>query len=233
MDDLERLEEGSLRGMLEAMLLVTTDPVPATELAKVLSVTPGEVAEALAAGLTFGDIVNGSVLLNQAQIDAAQAAGFKVYTPRYSEKKFHLAVDPAQPLPEHVKTLVIAGEVKVITDNWMDPLTKSTWARVSDTAIRQNQDVFARAQGNKLGRKLVFVWPSPAAADQSDPDNRTVTYSWETTTDPTFWLKDAAGNPIDDNGAAAKAEAESWIAKQADPGAWDIIVFPAMPGPPV
>jgi segregation and condensation protein B len=37
----------SLQGALEAMLLVCSDPVPATSLAQVLEVTPGEVVEAL------------------------------------------------------------------------------------------------------------------------------------------------------------------------------------------
>jgi len=48
MEELEHLDTDSLRGMLEAMLLVSDDSVPATDFAKVLGVAPGEVASALA-----------------------------------------------------------------------------------------------------------------------------------------------------------------------------------------
>lgn len=48
MDTLETFESGSLKGMLEALLLVSDDSVPATELAKVTGAAPGEVAQALA-----------------------------------------------------------------------------------------------------------------------------------------------------------------------------------------
>ena len=48
MSELERLSTGSLRGQLEALLLVSTDAVPATDLAKALGVAPGEAASALA-----------------------------------------------------------------------------------------------------------------------------------------------------------------------------------------
>ena len=48
MSDLERIESGSLKGLLEALLLVSDDSVPATELAKAANAEPGEVASALA-----------------------------------------------------------------------------------------------------------------------------------------------------------------------------------------
>lgn len=48
MDNLDTLEDGSLKGAVEAMLLVSSDPVAATELAGVLGATPGEVASTLA-----------------------------------------------------------------------------------------------------------------------------------------------------------------------------------------
>ena len=48
MEYLGRLESGSLKGALEAMLLCSSDPVGATTLAQVLGVAPGEVAGALA-----------------------------------------------------------------------------------------------------------------------------------------------------------------------------------------
>lgn len=48
MGGLGALEPGSAKGALEAMLLVSGDPVPAGDLAKVLGTTPGEVAAQLA-----------------------------------------------------------------------------------------------------------------------------------------------------------------------------------------
>lgn len=44
----ERLESGSLKGLLEALLLVSDDSVPATDLARAAGAEPGEVAKALA-----------------------------------------------------------------------------------------------------------------------------------------------------------------------------------------
>ena len=44
----ERMESGSLKGLLEALLLVSDDSVPATELARAAGAEPGEVASALA-----------------------------------------------------------------------------------------------------------------------------------------------------------------------------------------
>lgn len=48
MNELERLDASSVKPALEAMLLVSGDPVSASDLARVLGMTPGEVASALA-----------------------------------------------------------------------------------------------------------------------------------------------------------------------------------------
>lgn len=48
MSELETLDSASLKGALEAMLLVSSDPVSASSLAQVLEVAPGEVASLLA-----------------------------------------------------------------------------------------------------------------------------------------------------------------------------------------
>ena len=48
MQELDRLDAGSMKGALEAMLLASSDPVGATDLAGVLGAAPGEVASALA-----------------------------------------------------------------------------------------------------------------------------------------------------------------------------------------
>ena len=48
MAGLERVESGSLKGLLEALLLVSDDSVPATDLARAAGVDPGDAAQALA-----------------------------------------------------------------------------------------------------------------------------------------------------------------------------------------
>lgn len=48
MENLDRLDPASLKGTLEALLLVSSDPVPASQFAAVLDATPGEVAGLLA-----------------------------------------------------------------------------------------------------------------------------------------------------------------------------------------
>lgn len=48
MQELDRLDAGSMKGALEAMLLASSDPVSATDLTGVLGAAPGEVASALA-----------------------------------------------------------------------------------------------------------------------------------------------------------------------------------------
>ena len=48
MNELEAFDSSSLKGALEAMLLVSSDPVSAPALASILSITPGECASLLA-----------------------------------------------------------------------------------------------------------------------------------------------------------------------------------------
>ena len=48
MTDLDRLDSGSLKGLLEALLLVSDDAVSAPDLARACDAAPGEVASALA-----------------------------------------------------------------------------------------------------------------------------------------------------------------------------------------
>ena len=48
MNDLGRMGSGSLKGLLEALLLVSDDAVPATDLARAAGAAPGEAASALA-----------------------------------------------------------------------------------------------------------------------------------------------------------------------------------------
>lgn len=48
MENLEQLEPDSIKGAIEALLLVSNDPVSAIELARVIGIAPGEAVEALA-----------------------------------------------------------------------------------------------------------------------------------------------------------------------------------------
>ena len=48
MRELDHMQTGNLKGLLEALLLVSDDSVPATDLAKATGATPGDVASALA-----------------------------------------------------------------------------------------------------------------------------------------------------------------------------------------
>ena len=48
MQELDSFESGELKPLLEALLLVSDDSVPATELARATGAAPGEVSQALA-----------------------------------------------------------------------------------------------------------------------------------------------------------------------------------------
>lgn len=48
MQELDKLESSELKGAIEAMLLVSADPVAPTDLSSILGVTPGEVSSVLA-----------------------------------------------------------------------------------------------------------------------------------------------------------------------------------------
>ncbi|MBE6479051.1 MAG: SMC-Scp complex subunit ScpB [Atopobiaceae bacterium] len=80
MPELGHIESGSLKGAIEAMLLVSSDPVAATDLAGVLGVAPGEVAGALAElSSEYADANRGFQLREV-------AGGWRLYThPAYHE----------------------------------------------------------------------------------------------------------------------------------------------------
>lgn len=81
MADLSTVESGSLKGVLEAMLLVSSDPVSAAELAAVLQVAPGEVASTLAELSAEYEDTNRGFQLREV------AGGWRLYThPAYYEQ---------------------------------------------------------------------------------------------------------------------------------------------------
>ena len=81
MADLSRTESGSLKGLLEALLLVTDDSVPATVLAEAAGVQPGEAAAALAElAAEYADANRGFQLREV-------AGGWRLYThPAYHDQ---------------------------------------------------------------------------------------------------------------------------------------------------
>lgn len=81
MADLDTLNPNSLKGALEAMLLVSSDPVSASALAKILDVTPGEVASLLAELKVEYEEVNRGFQLREV------AGGWRLFThPAYHEQ---------------------------------------------------------------------------------------------------------------------------------------------------
>ena len=47
-EELSALSDDSLKGCIEALLLVSVDPLPATTVSRILGITPGEAVSALA-----------------------------------------------------------------------------------------------------------------------------------------------------------------------------------------
>ena len=81
MADLDTLNPNSLKGALEAMLLVSSDPVSASALAKNLDVTPGEVASLLAELKVEYEEANRGFQLREV------AGGWRLFThPAYHEQ---------------------------------------------------------------------------------------------------------------------------------------------------
>lgn len=81
MGDLETLEPDSLKGALEALLLVSSDPVSAAQLSSVLGATPGEIASLLAELKTEYEEANRGFQLREV------AGGWRLFThPAFHEQ---------------------------------------------------------------------------------------------------------------------------------------------------
>lgn len=81
MGDLETLESDSLKGALEALLLVSSDPVSAAQLSGVLGATPGEIASLLAELKTEYEEANRGFQLREV------AGGWRLFThPAFHEQ---------------------------------------------------------------------------------------------------------------------------------------------------
>ena len=80
MSGFDRLPPDSLRATLEALLLVSSDPVPATDLSTLLGISPGDVADELAALAAEYADANRGIQLREV------AGGWRFYThPAYHE----------------------------------------------------------------------------------------------------------------------------------------------------
>lgn len=81
MGDLETLEPDTLKGALEALLLVSSDPVSAAQLSSVLGATPGEIASLLAELKTEYEDANRGFQLREV------AGGWRLFThPAFHEQ---------------------------------------------------------------------------------------------------------------------------------------------------
>ena len=112
MADLDRLEPSSLKGALEAMLLVSSDPVTASALAAVVNATPGEVASALAELKVEYEEANRGFQLREV------AGGWRLFThPAYYEQveAFVLSWDTQKLSQAALETLAVIAYHQPVT----------------------------------------------------------------------------------------------------------------------
>lgn len=112
MNDLESLETDSLKGPLEALLLVSSDPVSASQLASVLDATPGEVASLLAELKVEYEEANRGFQLREV------AGGWRLFThPAYHERveAFVLSWDTQRLSQAALETLAVIAYHQPVT----------------------------------------------------------------------------------------------------------------------
>lgn len=112
MDDLDRLAAGSVKGALEAMLLASTDPTPATDFARVLDISPGEVVEELSdLSAEYADKGRGLALREV-------AGGWRLFTPpAYHDavEKLVLSWDTRKLTQAALETLAVIAYLQPLT----------------------------------------------------------------------------------------------------------------------
>lgn len=112
MNDLESLETDSLKGPLEALLLVSSDPVSVSQLASVLDATPGEVASLLAELKVEYEEANRGFQLREV------AGGWRLFThPAYHEQveAFVLSWDTQRLSQAALETLAVIAYHQPVT----------------------------------------------------------------------------------------------------------------------
>ena len=112
MDNLESLAENSLKGALEALLLVPSDPVSASHLSAVLDVAPGEVASLLAELKVEYEAANRGFQLREV------AGGWRLFThPAFHEQveAFVLSWDTQKLSQAALETLAVIAYHQPVT----------------------------------------------------------------------------------------------------------------------
>ncbi len=112
MQDLESFDSGTLKPLLEALLLVSDDSVPATELARATGAAPGEVAQALAElSAEYADTNRGFQLREV-------AGGWRLFThPAYHDQvaDYVLSWDPHKLSQAALETLAVIAYHQPVT----------------------------------------------------------------------------------------------------------------------
>ncbi len=112
MQDLESFDSGTLKPLLEALLLVSDDSVPATELARATGAAPGEVAQALAElSAEYADANRGFQLREV-------AGGWRLFThPAYHDQvaDYVLSWDPHKLSQAALETLAVIAYHQPVT----------------------------------------------------------------------------------------------------------------------
>ena len=112
MENLSGFDQNELKPLLEALLLVSDDSVPATELAKVTGAAPGEVAQALAElSAEYADANRGFQLREV-------AGGWRLFThPAYHDQvaDYVLSWDTRKPSQAALETLAVIAYHQPVT----------------------------------------------------------------------------------------------------------------------
>ena len=112
MQELESFESGELKPLLEALLLVSDDSVPATELARATGAAPGEVSQALAELAAEYESANRGFQLREV------AGGWRFYThPAYHDQvgEYVLSWDARKLSQAALETLAVIAYHQPVT----------------------------------------------------------------------------------------------------------------------
>ena len=152
MEQLKTIEDGSLEGAIEALLLVACDPVPATELAHVLGVTPGEASEALAnLSAEYSDANRGFQLREV-------AGGWRLYThPAYHEQveSFVASWDTRRLSQAALETIAVIAYQQPITREGVRAIRGVNSEGVISTLVDKG---LVREVGRESGRSQAILY---------------------------------------------------------------------------
>lgn len=152
MTDLQRLDPASLKGVLESLLLVSSDAVSASEFARILDVGPGEVSSALAdLAAEYADADRGFQLREV-------AGGWRLYThPAHHETVEHyvLSWDTRKLSQAALETLAVIAYHQPVTREGV----KAIRGVNSDGVISSLRDKgLVRETGHEANRGQATLW---------------------------------------------------------------------------